>query len=278
MLKAAFQTVFSLRGYHKNGLKCRPRTIESARGSHYNEDEIGGEAAERRWRSMHVLIVEDEVRLADALGQVVREQRCMADVVYDGEDGLAYALSDRYDAVILDVMLPKRDGFSVVREMRANKIATPVLMLTARDDVTDKVKGLDCGADDYMTKPFAPEELMARIRALTRRQGEVVLNEMTFGDLSLDLTNHDLNCGEKRIRLGFKEFAVLRCLMARPETVVPKEELIVKVWGTEQDVSDNNLEAYISFLRKKFFHLGSKAAVATVRKLGYRLTLDEEAL
>ena len=226
---------------------------------------------------MHVLIVEDETRLADALGEVLREARCIADVVYDGEDGLQYALTGQYDVVILDVMLPMRDGFSVVREMRSHKVATPVLMLTARDDVRDKVRGLDCGADDYMTKPFAPEELLARVRALSRRQGEVIIGESAFGDLTLRLDTHDLVCGAKSIRLGFKEFEVLRILMASPQSVVPKEELIVKVWGAESDVNDNNVEAYISFLRKKFFHLGSRAGIATVRKLGYQLEMEDAA-
>ena len=227
---------------------------------------------------MRILIVEDEVRLADALGQILREQKYMVDVVYDGEDGLSYALAGQYDAVVLDVMLPKRDGFSVARRMRAERVATPVLMLTARDELADKVAGLDSGADDYMTKPFAPEELLARIRALTRRQGEVQLEEMTFADLKLNLTNHDLSCGARSIRLGHKEFEVLRLLMANPKAVVPKEELIVKVWGAETDVTDNNAEAYVSFLRKKFFHLGSRVGVATVRKLGYQLELPEEGV
>lgn len=225
---------------------------------------------------MRILIVEDEVRLADALGQIMREQRHMADVVYDGADGLIYALSGQYDVIILDVQLPKRDGYSVVREMRANKVKTPVLMLTARDELSDKVLGLDCGADDYMTKPFEPEELLARVRALSRRQGEMVLEQMAFDDLTLQLGDHSLHCGAKSIQLGFKEFEVLKILMASAKSITPKEDLIVKVWGTESDVGDNNVEAYISFLRKKFFHLGSRVGIATVRKVGYRLEAGEE--
>lgn len=215
--------------------------------------------------------MEDEKRLSDALTQIMREQKYAVDAVYDGEDGYQYAVSGEYDAVILDVMLPKRSGFEVVRALRREKIATPVLMLTARDELESKVSGLDCGADDYMTKPFAPEELTARIRALTRRQGEVVLEEMAYEDVVLELGSSDLRCGAKRIRLSFKEFEVMKLLLASPGVIVPKEQLIVKVWGAESDAADNNAEAYISFLRKKLFYIGSRVTIQTVRKLGYRL-------
>ena len=216
---------------------------------------------------MQILIVEDEKRLADVLGQLCREQRWQADVVYTGTDG-------QYDAVVLDVMLPGLDGFGVVRTMRRENIATPVLMLTARDDVRDKVTGLDCGADDYMTKPFQPEELLARLRALTRRRGEVALEQLAWQDLTLDLTNYELRCGERRVRLGFKEFEVLRLLLEHPSMVVPKETLLTRVWGAESDAEDNNAEAYISFLRKKLHFLGSRVGIATLRKVGYRLEVS----
>ncbi|MEL7568588.1 MAG: response regulator transcription factor [Dehalobacterium sp.] len=224
---------------------------------------------------MRILIVEDEVRLAEALGQIMAEQKYAADIVSNGEDGLDYALSGQYDLIVLDVMLPKLNGFQVVSELRKQKNATPVLLLTARDEVNDKVTGLDCGADDYMTKPFAPEELLARIRALSRRHGEVVLDELTFADLSLNLSTYDLSQGRKSVHLGFKEFEVLRILMSNPKMVVPKEDLITKVWGVASHAEDNNVEAYISFLRKKFFFLGSKVNIGTVRKVGYRLEVDE---
>ncbi|MGN0975956.1 MAG: response regulator transcription factor [Gemmiger sp.] len=223
---------------------------------------------------MQVLIVEDERRLADVLGGLCREQRWQADVVYTGTDGLAYAENGRYDVVVLDVMLPGMDGFEVVRTMRRQKIATPVLMLTARDDVHDKVTGLDCGADDYMTKPFSPEELLARLRALTRRKGEMALEELCWQDLRLELTNYALCCGARRVRLGFKEFEVLRLLMERPGSILPKEELITRVWGAQSDAEDNNVEAYISFLRKKLHFLGSRVTIATQRKVGYRLEAE----
>ena len=223
---------------------------------------------------MQILIVEDERRLADLLGELCREQRWQADVVYTGTDGLAYAENGRYEAMVLDVMLPGMDGFAVVRQMRRQKIATPVLMLTARDDVRDKVTGLDCGADDYMTKPFVPEELLARLRALTRRRGEVTLEELTWQDLTLDLTSYELRCGARKVRLGYKEFAVLRLLLERPGMVLPKEELITRVWGAESDAEDNNVEAYISFLRKKLHFLGSGVSIGTQRKVGYRLEMQ----
>lgn len=224
---------------------------------------------------MRVLIVEDEVRLAEALVQIMEEQKYQADMVHDGSDGLLYALSGEYDIIVLDVMLPKRDGFSIVKELRANKIATPVLMLTARDDVRDKITGLDQGADDYMTKPFVPEELLARIRALSRRQGEVVVENMGYADLTLDLSTNDLWCGAKSVHLGFKEFEILKILIANSKAIVSKETLISKVWGNNSEAEDNNVEAYISFLRKKFFFLGSKVGIGTVRKVGYRLEVTE---
>lgn len=220
---------------------------------------------------MRILIVEDEVRLAEALGQIMTEQKYGVDVVYDGDDGLDYALTGQYDVIVLDVMLPKRNGFEVVEALRAQRIATPVLLLTARDEIPDKVTGLDSGADDYMTKPFVPEELLARIRALARRQGDVVVEELTFADLTLSLSTNALCCGAKSVHLGFKEFEVLRMLMTHPQVILSKEELITKVWGLDSGAEDNNVEAYISFLRKKFFYLGSHVTVGTVRKVGYRL-------
>lgn len=220
---------------------------------------------------MKILIVEDEVRLADALGQIMQEQRYQADIVYTGNDGLGCALSGEYDVIILDVMLPGKNGFDVVRELRAAKIATPVLMLTARDDVRDKVTGLDRGSDDYMTKPFVPEELLARVRALSRRQGEVVVEELKFGDLTLNLSSNDLWCGIKSIHLGYKEFEVLRLLMSNLGKIISKDTLLSRIWGSDSDAEDNNVEAYISFLRKKLAFLSSEVEIITIRKVGYRL-------
>lgn len=226
---------------------------------------------------MQILVVEDEARLSEALAQLLRDENYMLDVVDNGLDGLEYARSGQYDMIVLDVMLPGMDGFQVCRTLRQEKNATPILMLTARGSVADKVSGLDCGADDYMTKPFAPEELLARIRALTRRQGEVALEEMTFADLRLELGTHTLSRGEKSVRLSPKEFDLLKLLMSNPRIVVPKGTIISRVWGVESDAEDNNVEAYISFLRKKFFYLGSQAGISTLRKVGYRLEENSEA-
>lgn len=225
---------------------------------------------------MQVLIVEDEVRLAEALGQILSEQKYLVDIVHDGEDGYDYAASGIYDVIVLDVMLPGMDGYEIVRKLRRNKNQTPVIMLTARSATDDKVKGLDCGADDYMTKPFEPEELLARIRALTRRQGEVVLDEMSFGDLTLVLSTCDLKCAGKSIHLNFKEFEILKLLMGAQGSVITKEDIIVKVWGYDSDASDNNVEAYISFLRKKFAFLKTKASIIALRKVGYRLMEEQD--
>ncbi len=220
---------------------------------------------------MRILIVEDERHLAEALSQILTEQHYQTDVVYDGTDGLDYALSGQYDAMILDVMLPKMDGFEVARRLREAHSPLPILMLTAKDEVSDKISGLDRGADDYMTKPFDAGELLARVRALTRRQGEVVGNSMTVEDLNLRLDARCLVCGENSVRLGFKEFEIMRLLMSHFGLIVPKETIISKVWGLESDAEDNNVEVYISFLRKKLSFLGSKLSIRTTRKVGYCL-------
>ena len=213
----------------------------------------------------------DGYALAEALGQIMAEQRYQADVVFDGADGLDYALTGQYDAIVLDVMLPKVDGFEVARRLRCAHVSTPILMLTARDEIPDKIAGLDHGADDYMTKPFDIGELLARVRALTRRQGEVIGEQLAAGDLVLDTPTRSLRCGEKSVRLGFKEFDVLRLLLAAPRAVIPKEDIISKVWGLESEAEDNNVEVYISFLRKKLAYLGSRVSIGTVRKVGYHL-------
>lgn len=225
---------------------------------------------------MRVLIVEDDVRLASALEHILRENGYEAEAVHNGEDGLQWALVGSYDVIILDAMLPKRDGFSVVSELRRRNVSTPVLLLTARSAVPDKICGLDSGADDYMTKPFSPAELLAHLRALTRRQGEVAFETLAFADLTLNLESFDLSCGEKSIHLSFKEFSLARMLIAHPRQVVSKELLIEKIWGSESSAEDNNVEAYVSFLRKKLRFLGSRAQIETLRKAGYRLTCADE--
>ena len=220
---------------------------------------------------MKVLVIDDEIKLADALGELFRRNKFVADVVYDGENGLFAATTGDYDVVVLDVMMPDMDGFEVVRRMREKKVNVPVLMLTARDEVSNRVKGLDCGADDYLTKPFASEELLARVRALTRRQSEMVYDEMSFADVSLNPLNYTLSCGTKSVALGAKEYEIMRLFLSNPTQVIGKETIISKVWGLDSDITENNVEAYISFLRKKLFFIGSTLNIATKRMLGYFL-------
>ena len=225
---------------------------------------------------MQALIVEDDVRLASALARILNENGYVTDVVHDGQDGYDYASSGIYDVVILDVMLPRKNGCRVVEELRRARIDTPVLMLTARSEIPDKIEGLDSGADDYMTKPFSPAELLAHLRALTRRQGQVVFERIEAGDLSLNIESRDLSCNGKSIALSFKEFELARILFSNPGQIVSKDTLISRVWGVESTAVDNNVEAYVSFLRKKIRFLGSGVSIDTIRKAGYRVNLGDD--
>ena len=225
---------------------------------------------------MRALIVEDDKALARTLGEMLKSARFESDICYDGETGLDNGLSGVYDLIVLDIMLPRRDGFSIARELRKERIDTPILMLTARTETGDKVRGLDSGADYYLTKPFEMSELLACVRALTRRQGEVVMDELSFGALKLNLSTCDLTYGDKKVRLGKKEFSLMRILMSNGEAVISKETLINKVWGFESDAEDNNVEVYISFLRKKLAFLKAPIQIATLRKFGYRLEAATE--
>ena len=221
---------------------------------------------------MRVLIVEDEVRLAATLQDLLELNGYTADVCHDGERGLDNALTGIYDVILLDVMLPRMDGFTVLRKLRAERCATPVLMLTARGDVTDRVTGLDSGADYYLTKPFDSKELLACIRALTRRQPELRTDDaLHFGDLRLEQGTFTLACGERSVRLSRKEFDMTELLMRNQKQILTKEQLLTKVWGYESDAEDNNVEVYISFLRKKLEHLRSGVKIRTIRKAGYTL-------
>ncbi|MBM6774104.1 response regulator transcription factor [Olsenella profusa] len=219
---------------------------------------------------MNILVVEDERNLADAIVHILEGDSYHAEAVYDGKAGLRAALSGSYDAVVLDMMLPGMDGCELVHEMRRQGVSVPVLLLTARTSTEDKVRGLDAGADDYMTKPFEAPELLARLRAITRRRGDVMLDEITFADVKLDLATHDLSCGDASVHLSGKEFEVMSILMSSNARVVSKQDLLARVWGSS-DASENSVEAYVSFLRKKLAHIGSKVQITTLRMLGYRL-------
>ncbi len=221
---------------------------------------------------MRILIVEDEVRLAEALVQIFMKEKYSADACYDGVSGLDNALTGIYDVIVLDIMLPKMNGLEVLRTLRANKIKTPVILLTAKDEVSDKVTGLDIGADDYLTKPFYTEELLARIRSLGRRNSDVICdNILSFDDISLNISTYELMCGEKSVKLGLKEFNIMELLMKNGARILSKETLIEKIWGYESDAEYNNVEVYISFLRKKLSHIKSKVIIKTVRGVGYCL-------
>ena len=228
---------------------------------------------------MRLLIVEDEKRLADTLRQLLHRQGYTADVSYDGVSGLDNAMSGIYDLVILDVMLPGMNGFQVAQKLRQGGIVVPVLMLTAKSGLTDRIHGLDCGADYYLTKPFEAEELLACIRTLLRRAGGALQESdtLTWGDLSLERGTFTLVCGGRDVRLSRRDYDLMELLMRNGTQVVTKEQMLVKVWGYDSQAEDNNAEVYISFLRRKLSHLHSCVKIKTLRMLGYCLTQEAEA-
>lgn len=225
---------------------------------------------------MRIMIAEDEEKLADALVQIFAKNKMTADAFGNGIDALDNALTGIYDVIVLDIMMPGMNGIEVLRKIRAEGMDTPVLMFTAKDEISDKVKGLDSGADDYLTKPFATEELLARVRALGRRSSAAIVNSdvITCGDLSLDTAAYELSCGKNSLKLGLKEFSIMELLMKNSGRVLSKETLITKIWGYDSDAEYNNVEVYISFLRKKLDFIKSNAAIKTVRGVGY--TLEED--
>lgn len=225
---------------------------------------------------MRILIVEDEIHLAEALTQILRKNNYTVDTVNDGEAGLDNALSNIYDLIILDIMLPKMDGISILKEIRKDGLEVPVILLTAKGDISDRVKGLDSGADDYLPKPFATEELLARIRAMSRRKGEVLAdNILRFGDIEFNPATLMLASGDKEVKLILKESELLQLLISRKNAVTSKEMIIEKLWGFDAEVEHNHVEVYISFLRKKLVYLSSKVAINTVRGVGYLLVEDK---
>ena len=224
---------------------------------------------------MKILIIEDEVLLADSIKTLLIAKGFEAECVYDGEAGAEYAELGVYDLLILDVMMPKLDGFAVARRVRANRCTTPILMLTAKSDTEDRIEGLNAGADYYLTKPFDTRELLACINALLRRQGNQV-NELTLGNTTLDLSSCNLVCGNSRIRLSAKEFDVMRFLMQAKGTILPKEVILARVWGYESNAVDNYVEVYVGFLRKKLASIGSNIRIEAVRRLGYTMEVAED--
>lgn len=220
---------------------------------------------------MKILVIEDELHLADALVHILNNAGYEAEALNDGQEGLLYAQSRVYDLLILDLMLPGLDGISIVRTLRKQRNTIPVLMLTARAEVSDRVAGLDAGTDDYLTKPFSVDELLARIRALLRRGDYALADELELFDLRLSLGTCILQCGDRSVKLNNKEFQIMRQLMYARKQYVSKEMLLDKVWDIDSDAGDNCVEAYISFLRRKLIYLKSTTVIATMRMVGYRL-------
>lgn len=219
---------------------------------------------------MKILIIEDEKILADSLKTLLEGKGFEVEAVYDGETGKEYAELGIYDLLILDVMMPKMDGYEVARQVRSKRCSTPILMLTAKSEVEDRIKGLNSGADYYLTKPFYTDELLACINALLRRQGSQV-DELVYGNTSLDLSSGKLICGGKSVRLSAKEFDVMRLLMNTGERNLSKESLLARVWGYDSNAVENHVEVYIGFLRKKLRSIGSDVCIESVRRLGYHL-------
>ena len=221
---------------------------------------------------MKLLLIEDEVQLSEALCQILIKNNYTVDTVYNGDDGLNYALTDIYDVIILDIMLPKLNGLQVLKILRKKGVSTPIIILTAKDSIEDKVNGLDLGADDYLPKPFSSEELLARLRALTRRSNTIINdNTLEFGDIRLNLSTYELESKESSITLTLKEFEILKYFMQRPKIIVNKDDLITKLWGFDSEADYNNIEVYISFLRKKLTHIDSNVKISAIRRVGYKL-------
>lgn len=224
---------------------------------------------------MKILIIEDEKLLADSLKQLLEGKGFQVEVAYDGETGEEYAELGIYDLLILDVMMPGLDGYQVARQVRAKRITTSILMLTARSDVEDRIQGLKAGADYYLTKPFDTRELLACINTLLRRQGKQV-DELVYGNTSLDLDTCTLVCGDKSVRLSAREFDVMRFLLQSQDRILPKEMILARVWGYDSNAVENHVEVYIGFLRKKLKAIGSNVRIEAIRRLGYHLEVDED--
>lgn len=225
---------------------------------------------------MRILLVEDEIHLAEAVSQILKKNHYTVDMVHDGEAGLDYALSGIYDLVLLDIMLPKMNGIQVLKEIRKEGIVVPVLMLTAKGEISDRVTGLDSGADDYLPKPFATEELLARIRALFRRKGEMqITDELSIGDIKLSPSTLVLSKDTQEIKLTLRECELLEFLILRNGLIASKEMIIEKLWGYDSEAEHNNVEVYVSFLRKKLNFLKSNVSIATTRGVGYSLEVSK---
>lgn len=220
---------------------------------------------------MRVLIVEDNLRLAQSIQDILKQIWYDSDICTDGISGEYQLLEGVYDAMILDLMLPGKDGITLLQEAREQGCRIPVLILTAKSEVEDKVRGLESGADYYLTKPFDKKELLAVMKAIVRRRGDILPDCLTFCDLSLNPGNYTLSGPEKSIQLGRKEYDILRMLMQNHDQIISKEALLLNVWGSQSEAVENNVEVYISFLRKKLSFLKVQVEIVTIRNLGYKL-------
>jgi len=224
---------------------------------------------------MKILIVEDERQLSDVLVVLLKQNLHEVDAVYNGIDGEDYALTGVYDAIILDIMLPRKNGIEVLRSLRKQGNSTPVLLLTAKSEIEDKINGLDCGADDYLTKPFSSGELMARLRAITRRGAEFIGNELKAGNTILDKNTHELRGEIGAVKLAAKEYQIMDMLLYNRSQIIPKERFVEKIWGFDNEAEYNTIEVYISFVRKKLAAIGSDLQIKAVRNVGYCLEVSE---
>lgn len=224
---------------------------------------------------MKLLLIEDEKLLSDTIKAILTAKGFEVEAVYDGETGAEYAETGIYDLLILDVMMPGMDGYQVAREVRAKRCAVPILMLTAKSDVTDRVAGLNAGADYYLTKPFDTRELLACINALLRRQGAQV-DQLAYGNTELDLASSVLRCGANSVRLSAREFDVMRFLLQSGGRNLSKELLLSRIWGFDSNAVENHVEVYVGFLRKKLQSIGSNLRIEAVRRLGYHLEVVDD--
>lgn len=220
---------------------------------------------------MRILLAEDEKDLSNALVAVLKASHYSVDAVYNGEDAFDYLDTELYDVAVLDVMMPKMDGVTVTKKIRAKGNDVPILMLTAKSEIDDRVTGLDAGADDYLTKPFAMKELLARIRAISRRQGEVTDQDLTFGDISLNRTTFTLVCGEQSVSLANKEFQMMEMLMVTPGQIISVDQFMDKIWGYDTETESNVVWVYVSNLRKRLKSIGAKATIKASRGIGYSI-------
>ena len=223
---------------------------------------------------MKILVIEDEKMLADSIQEMLQRKGFQVEAVYDGETGKEYAELGIYDLLILDVMMPKMDGYEVARQVRMHRCNTPILMLTAKSDVQDRIAGLNAGADYYLTKPFDSGELLASINALLRHQAGQV-NEMVFGNTSLDLGTGMLMCDGKTVRLSSKEFDVMRLLLQAGKRNLSKTAILSHIWGLESNAVENHVEVYVAILRKRLSSIGSDVRIVSIRGLGYHLEVKE---